>query len=113
MPGAATEQEVTAAELAVFAQDRWRIGSRVTLELGLRLDREDIIQRVNWSPRGGMTVDVCPRAGEFLGAVSDDSGNERRLNVGAFGQFESARSRALEPMGLRWVVRDARERSSV
>jgi hypothetical protein len=24
-PGAATEQEVTAAELAVFAQDRWRI----------------------------------------------------------------------------------------
>jgi hypothetical protein len=31
VPGAATEQEVTAAELAVFAQDRWRLGSRVTL----------------------------------------------------------------------------------
>ena len=27
-------QNVTAAELAVFAQDRWRLGSRVTLELG-------------------------------------------------------------------------------
>ena len=29
-----SRQEVTAAELGVFAQDRWRLGSRVTLELG-------------------------------------------------------------------------------
>ena len=53
VPGAPTRQAVTAAELALFAQDRWRIGSRVTLELGLRMDREDVIERVNWSPRGG------------------------------------------------------------
>ncbi len=88
VPGAATEQEVTAAELAVFAQDRWRIGSRVTLELGLRLDREDIIQRVNWSPRGGVTVGVLP---EGRGILRGGVGRFRQrtpLNVGAFGQFE-------------------------
>ena len=49
-----------AAELALFAQDRWRIGSRVTLELGLRMDREDVIERVNWSPRGGVSIGVLP-----------------------------------------------------
>jgi carboxypeptidase family protein/TonB-dependent receptor-like protein len=88
VPGAATEQEVTAAELAVFAQDRWRIGSRVTLELGFRLDREDIIQRVNWSPRGGVTVGVLP---EGRGILRGGVGRFRQrtpLNVGAFGQFE-------------------------
>jgi hypothetical protein len=88
VPGAATEQEVTAAELAMFAQDRWRIGSRVTLELGLRLDREDIIQRVNWSPRGGVTVGVLP---EGRGILRGGVGRFRQrtpLNVGAFGQFE-------------------------
>ena len=88
VPGAATEQEVTAAELAVFAQDRWRIGSRVTLELGLRMDREDIIQRVNWSPRGGVTVGVLP---EGRGILRGGVGRFRQrtpLNVGAFGQFE-------------------------
>jgi hypothetical protein len=87
-PGAATAQEVTAAELAVFAQDRWRIGSRVTLELGLRMDREDIIQRVNWSPRGGVTVGVLP---EGRGILRGGVGRFRQrtpLNVGAFGQFE-------------------------
>jgi hypothetical protein len=72
----------------VFAQDRWRIGSRVTLELGLRLDREDIIQRVNWSPRGGVTVGVLP---EGRGILRGGVGRFRQrtpLNVGAFGQFE-------------------------
>jgi hypothetical protein len=88
VPGAATEQEVTAAELAVFAQDRWRIGSRVTLELGFRFDREDIIKRVNWSPRGGVTVGVLP---EGRGILRGGVGRFRQrtpLNVGAFGQFE-------------------------
>ena len=88
VPGAATEQEVTAAELAVFAQDRWRIGSRLTLELGFRFDREDIIKRVNWSPRGGVTVGVLP---EGRGILRGGVGRFRQrtpLNVGAFGQFE-------------------------
>ena len=38
--GDRTAQEVSGVEFAVFAQDRWRVGSRVTFELGLRLDRD-------------------------------------------------------------------------
>ena len=89
VPGDPTGQRVTAAELAVFAQDRWRLGSRVTLELGLRIDREDVIERVNWSPRGGASVAVLP---EGRGILRGGVGRFRQrtpLNVGAFGQFES------------------------
>ena len=102
----------TAAELALFAQDRWRIGSRVTLELGLRIDREDVIERVNWSPRGGVSVGVLP---EGRGILRGGVGRFRQrtpLNVGAFGQFESRIGHALRADGeLARSARDARERS--
>ena len=87
--GAPTAQTADAAELALFAQDHWRIGSRVTLELGLRMDREDVIKRVNWSPRGGVSIGVLP---EGRGILRGGMGRFRQrtpLNVGAFGQFES------------------------
>jgi hypothetical protein len=87
-PAPAT-QEVTAAELALFAQDRWRIASRLTLELGLRMDREDVVERVNWSPRGGASMGVLP---EGRGILRGGVGRFRQrtpLNIGAFGQFES------------------------
>ena len=89
VPGGASRQEVSAAELGVFAQDRWRLGSRVTLELGARIDKEDVIERVNWSPRGGVSVSVLP---EGRGILRGGVGRFRQrtpLNVGAFGEFES------------------------
>ena len=87
--GAPTTQEVTAGDLAAFAQDQWRIGSRVTLEFGLRMDREDVIERVNWSPRAGASVGVLP---EGRGILRGGIGRFRQrtpLNVGAFSTFES------------------------
>jgi hypothetical protein len=84
-----TTQAVDATELALFAQDRWRIGSRVTLELGLRMDRETVIEHVNWSPRGGVSIVVLP---EGRGILRGGLGRFRQrtpLNVGAFGQFEA------------------------
>ena len=89
VPGGPTTQEVSAAELALFAQDRWRLGPRITVELGLRMDREDVVERVNWSPRGGVSIGVLP---EGRGILRGGVGRFRQrtpLNVGAFGQFES------------------------
>jgi hypothetical protein len=84
-----TTQALDATELALFAQDRWRIGSRVTLEFGLRMDRETVVEHVNWSPRGGVSVGVLP---EGRGILRGGIGRFRQrtpLNVGAFGQFEA------------------------
>jgi hypothetical protein len=86
--GAMTRQQVNATELALFAQDRWRIMPRVTLEYGIRMDREDVIDRVSWSPRGGASVAVLP---EGRGILRGGVGRFRQrtpLNVGAFMQLE-------------------------
>ncbi len=88
VPGAPTRQAVAAAELALFAQDRWRIGSRVTLEFGLRMDREDVIERLNWSPRGGVVVGVLPDGRGILRGGVGRFRQRTPLNVGAFSQFE-------------------------
>lgn len=88
VPGAATTQKVTAAEFALFAQDRWRVGSRVTFEYGLRMDREDVIERVNWSPRAGVSVGVLPEGRGILRGGVGRFQQRTPLNVGAFRQFE-------------------------
>lgn len=97
--GAPSAQEVTAADLAVFAQDRWRLGSRVTLELGLRMDKEDVIERVNWSPRGGISVGILPEGRAILRGGIGKFRQRTPLNVGAFGQFESRQAARFGPGG--------------
>jgi hypothetical protein len=88
VPGRPATQRVSAAELAIFAQDRWRIGERVTLEFGVRMDREDVIERVNWSPRGGVSIGVLPEGRAILRAGVGKFRQRTPLNVGAFAQFE-------------------------
>jgi hypothetical protein len=88
VPGPESAQAVSAAELALFAQDRWRIGSRVTLEYGIRMDREDVIERVNFSPRGGVSIGVLPEGRAILRGGAGKFRQRTPLNVGAFRQFE-------------------------
>ncbi|HYN09839.1 MAG TPA: TonB-dependent receptor [Vicinamibacterales bacterium] len=99
-PGAPTTQEVSAAELALFAQDRWRLGSRVTLEFGIRMDREDVIERVNWSPRGGVSIGLLPEGRAILRGGVGKFRQRTPLNVGAFRQFEDRVVTRFGPDGL-------------
>ena len=98
--GAPSTQQVGAADLGVFIQDRWRLGSRLTLELGFRIDKEDVIERVNWSPRGGVSIGVLP---EGRGILRGGVGRFRQrtpLNVGAFSSFESRTVTRYGPDGV-------------
>jgi TonB dependent receptor/Carboxypeptidase regulatory-like domain len=86
---ATTSQRVSAVEAAVFAQDRWRVGPRVTFEMGLRLDRDAIVERVNWSPRAGAAVSVLPEGRGILRGGYGTFVQRTPLNVGAFTSFAS------------------------
>ena len=86
--GGRTAQQVSGTEFAVFGQDRWRLGSRITLELGLRLDRDAVVKRVNWSPRAGMAVTVLPDGRAILRGGLGKFVQRTPMNVEAFPSFE-------------------------
>jgi hypothetical protein len=83
-----TTQVVNGTEFALFAQDRWRVGSRLSLELGLRTDRDSIVERVNWSPRAGASVGVLPDGRAILRGGVGKFAQRTPLNIGAFPSFE-------------------------
>jgi TonB dependent receptor-like, beta-barrel/Carboxypeptidase regulatory-like domain len=97
--GGESTQKVSALEVAAYAQDVWRIGGRVTLEFGARMDREDVIERVNWSPRGGVTFAVLPEGRAILRTGIGKFRQRTPLNVGAFSQFESRTSVRFDAAG--------------
>ena len=89
-PGAgASTQEVNGTEFSIFAQDRWRVSSRMTLELGFRMDRDDVVEKVNWSPRAGVSLGVLPDGRGILRGGVGKFLQRTPLNIGAFGQFET------------------------
>jgi hypothetical protein len=84
-----SEQDVRGVELSVFAQDRWRMGSRLTTELGWRVDRDPILGRVNFSPRAGLAIGLLAEGRAILRGGYGLFVQRTPLNVGAFSQFES------------------------
>lgn len=82
-----TAQEARGVEFSLFAQDRWRIGSRITSELGLRMDRDPILGRVNWSPRAGLAVGLLPEGRAILRGGYGLFVQRTPLNVEAFPSF--------------------------
>src|SRR5262249_39684127 len=83
-----TEQDVSGAEVAVFAQDRWRLGSRLTFELGLRLDRDGVLEHSNWSPAAGVAFSILPDGRAILRGGYGKFVQRTPLNVEAFPTFE-------------------------
>ena len=76
--GGLPTQNVSAMEAAAFVQDRWRLNDRVSLELGIRFDRDAITEGVNYSPRPGMSVSVLPEGRASCAADSASSPSARR-----------------------------------
>ncbi len=87
--GGLTQQEVAGTEVALFGQDRWRAGSRLTMELGFRMDRDPITLRYNWSPRAGAAVTVLPEGRAIIRGGYGKFVARTALNIEAFPQYES------------------------
>jgi hypothetical protein len=96
---ALTHPDVSGTELGLFAQDRWRLTDRIMFELGLRVDRDDVVERVNYSPRGGMSFSVLPEGRGILRGGVGKFNQRTPLNVGAFTQLETATVARYNPDG--------------
>jgi outer membrane receptor protein involved in Fe transport len=83
-----SEQSVIATEIGLFAQDRWRVSSRLTFEFGLRVDRDGVVEGLNWSPRAGAAFSVLPEGRGILRGGYGKFAQRTPLNVEAFPSFE-------------------------
>jgi hypothetical protein len=98
--GAPSSQHVKGTEFAVFAQDRWRLSSRVTLEYGLRVDRDAVVEGLNWSPRAGAAIAVLPDGRAILRGGFGKFTQRTPLNIDAFASFEPRTTSRFDRDGL-------------
>ncbi len=61
----------------------------MTFELGLRVDRDAVVERPNWSPRAGVAIGVAPEGRAILRGGYGKFVQRTPLNVDAFSQFEN------------------------
>jgi len=87
-PGS-TNPQVHGTEFAVFAQDRWRVNDRLNFELGIRADRDDIVNQSNYSPRVGMSVSLLPEGRGILRGGFGKFAERTPLVVGAFTLYDT------------------------
>ena len=83
------QPEVSGTEFALFVQDRWRVNDRLNLELGIRVDRDDVVERRQLlAARRAWPSACCPRAAAILRGGFGKFAERTPLTVGAFTQYD-------------------------
>ncbi len=85
-----TTQRAAGTDVAVYAQDRWRVTPRLLVEPGVRADYDGVLGRTSVSPRLGLVIGVFP---PDVGIIRGGVGifvERTPLNVAAFESFEAA-----------------------
>jgi len=85
--GAPTNISVNQNEFAWFVGDQWRVGSRLTFDLGLRFDRDSVTDSTHAAPRAGFTLAVTSDRKTLLKAGGGLFYDRVPLNVPAFPQY--------------------------
>jgi len=76
-------------EFAAFAQDKWNVNERVTLDLGLRLDRDQLGAGNNFAPRLGFAVLPTRSARTVIRGGVGLFYDKIPLSVGVFEQYQN------------------------
>jgi hypothetical protein len=86
---AQSSQRIRSTDLAIFAQDGWRVNDRVRLDFGLRLDRGSLLDRLNISPRAGFAVGIRQQGNSVIRGGAGFFYQRIPLNAGAFESYET------------------------
>jgi hypothetical protein len=84
----ASRQNVSGVDLSAFVQDEWRAGRRLTLEGGLRIDRDGTLRRTHAAARSAAALNLRVDGGTVLRGGAGLFFQRTPLNVGAFQMFE-------------------------
>ncbi len=77
--------DVSSANEGLFVQDRWQIAKRLTLNLGLRTEHEDV---PSFAPgRPGIKFDFADKMAPRLGVAYDLTGDGKTVIKGFYGWF--------------------------
>jgi len=83
----ASRQSVGNIDIAAFAQDRLQLSRRWTIEFGGRIDQDDIVERINVSPRIGTALQLTESGSTVVRAGFGLFHGRTPSTVGAFGSF--------------------------
>ena len=97
--GDATTFNVNQNEFAWFVGDQWKVGSRLTLDLGLRFDRDSVTNSTEPAPRAGFTLALTSDRKTLLKAGGGLFYDRVPLNVPAFPSFPGRTILAFDAAG--------------
>jgi len=97
--GAPARFSVDQNEIAGFAGDQWRVSERLSVELGLRFDRDSVTDSTHAAPRGGFTYALTKDRKTLLRGGGGLFYDRVPLNIAAFPEFPSRTVVMLGPNG--------------
>jgi len=86
-------------EIAWFVGDKWTISNRLTLDLGLRFDRDSVTDSVNTAPRAGFILALTKDSKTLLKGGAGFFYDRVPLNIPAFPDLPGRKVIELNPAG--------------
>ena len=87
--GDETTQNAESTDIGFFIQDRWRVNDRLLLELGGRVDRNEVLEGLNVAPRFGLVWSLRPDGSRVVRTGAGVFFPNTTLNVKAFESYEA------------------------
>jgi Carboxypeptidase regulatory-like domain/TonB dependent receptor-like, beta-barrel len=97
--GAPTTFSIDQNEIAWFVGDEWRTGSRLTLDLGLRFDRDSVTDSTHAAPRAGFMLALTSDRRTLLKGGAGLFYDRVPLNIPVFPRFPDRTVLALDSSG--------------
>ncbi|MFB3852631.1 MAG: carboxypeptidase regulatory-like domain-containing protein [Vicinamibacterales bacterium] len=83
-----SKQLLSSADVALYAQDKWRTNDRLLVEFGARADRDGVLQRWDFAPRAGTSISLVPSGASVLRGGAGVFVGRTPMNVGVFESYE-------------------------